>query len=157
MKRRKANIDDALSKALNEGLLDNLPGAGKPLNLSEDSNIPSDQRLAYRILKANDMAPEWIEMGKVLNKKKRDLLTKIKKLVSTEQSMMAKAEIAPPQQRPALRQNAKDYFRVSKGKLSRAKDEYNRMITDYNLKVPSGIEHRRYFSIEDEIKRIREV
>lgn len=157
MKPRKPNIDDALSKALNEGVLDNLPGAGKPLNLSEDSNIPADQRLAYRILKANNMAPEWIEMGKVLEKKRRGLLAKIKKLVATEQSMMAKAEIAPSPQRFALRQNAKDYFQASKRKLSRTKDEYNRMITDYNLKVPSGIEHRLYFSIEDEITRIYEV
>jgi len=156
MKPRKSNIDDALSKALNNGLLDNLPGAGKPLNLSEDSNIPDDQRLAYRILKANDMAPEWVEMGKVLEKKKRDLLAKIKKLVATEQNMMAKAEIAPANQRFAHRQNAKDYFQAGKRKLSHAKDEYNRIVTDYNLKAPSGVEHRHYFRIEHEINRLRE-
>ena len=156
MRHWRSKIDDAITKAMKEGQLDKLPGAGKPLNLFEDPNVPEDQRLAYRVLKANDMAPEWIELGKVLEKKKRDLITKLKKLVTTEQNMMAKAEIAPSQQRYALRQNAKDYFRSGKKKLNHLVDEYNRMITDYNLKVPTGVEHRYYFSLEQEINRLRE-
>src|SRR5579871_4255526 len=39
----------------------NVPEAkGKPLDLGEDPNVPEEKRLAYKILKDNDLAPDWI-------------------------------------------------------------------------------------------------
>ncbi len=39
------------------GDLDDLPGAGKPLELDDDALVPEDLRLAYRILKNAGYVP----------------------------------------------------------------------------------------------------
>ena len=48
-----------IKEALKRGELDNLPGRGEPLDLEDDSNIPEDLRMAYKVLKnANCLPPE---------------------------------------------------------------------------------------------------
>ncbi len=41
--------------------LDNLPGAGRPLDLEDDALIPEELRLAYRILKNAGYVPPELE------------------------------------------------------------------------------------------------
>lgn len=43
--------DEKIKNAYEDGEFDNLPGMGKPLNIEDDSGIPKDLRMAYRILK----------------------------------------------------------------------------------------------------------
>ena len=51
-------IEDAIAR----GELDNLPGAGRPLDLDEDLLVPADVRMAYRILRnAGFVPPELAE------------------------------------------------------------------------------------------------
>ena len=59
-------IDRQIRKAMEDGEFDNLPGEGKPLNIEEDENTPDAMRLAFKILKDNDLAPAWIMQGKDL-------------------------------------------------------------------------------------------
>jgi len=40
-----------IQEAILNGELDNLPGKGKPLQLEDESGIPKELRLAYKILK----------------------------------------------------------------------------------------------------------
>ncbi|MFE8070031.1 DUF1992 domain-containing protein [Marinobacteraceae bacterium S3BR75-40.1] len=48
-----------IQQALDGGEFDNLPGAGKPLELDDDSMIPPHLRAGYRLLKnANCLPPE---------------------------------------------------------------------------------------------------
>jgi hypothetical protein len=56
-----AIAEQRIREALAQGEFDNLPGAGKPLRLDDDSLIPEDQRLAYRILKNAGYVPEELE------------------------------------------------------------------------------------------------
>ena len=56
-----AIAEQRIREALAQGEFDNLPGAGKPLQLDDDSLIPEDQRLAYRILKDAGYVPEEME------------------------------------------------------------------------------------------------
>jgi hypothetical protein len=46
-----------IERALARGELDNLPGAGAPLELDDDSLVPEELRAAYRILKNHGLAP----------------------------------------------------------------------------------------------------
>lgn len=48
-------------KALEKGQLDNLPGAGKPLEIEDDSFVPVHLRAGYRILKNAGFLPPEIE------------------------------------------------------------------------------------------------
>jgi hypothetical protein len=46
-----------IGEAMANGELDNLPGAGKPLDLDDDLLVPEDLRLACRILKNAGFVP----------------------------------------------------------------------------------------------------
>jgi hypothetical protein len=50
-----------IAEAIANGELDNLPGAGKPLALDDDSHIPPELRMAYRILKNADCLPPALQ------------------------------------------------------------------------------------------------
>ena len=52
-------VDVQVSAARERGEFDNLPGEGQPLQLDDDSAIPEELRVAYRILKnAGCLPPE---------------------------------------------------------------------------------------------------
>ncbi|MEP7085507.1 MAG: DnaJ family domain-containing protein [Betaproteobacteria bacterium] len=52
--------EQKIAEAARDGLFDNLPGAGAPLDLEEDKLIPEDLRMAYRILKNAGYVPPEI-------------------------------------------------------------------------------------------------
>ncbi len=57
-----AIAEERIAEAIRRGDLDNLPGAGKPLDLEGDPLVPEDVRAIYRILKnAGFVPPEVIE------------------------------------------------------------------------------------------------
>lgn len=60
--------ENRLREAEQNGEFDNLPGMGKPLVLEDDSNIPEDLRMAYKILKnAGCLPPEITERKEIAN------------------------------------------------------------------------------------------
>ncbi len=51
--------EERIREAIEHGEFDDLPGRGKPLKLEDDSHLPADLRLAYKVLKnANCLPPE---------------------------------------------------------------------------------------------------
>jgi hypothetical protein len=57
-------VEERIQKAQEEGVFDNLPGKGKPLQLDDDSCIPEDLRLAYKILRNSNCLPIEMELRK---------------------------------------------------------------------------------------------
>ncbi len=53
-----------IAEAMRAGAFDDLPGAGKPLDLNDDKLVPEDVRMAYRILKNAGFVPAEIEERK---------------------------------------------------------------------------------------------
>ena len=53
--------EQKIAEAVAKGELDDLPGAGQPLDLSDDALIPEELRLAYRILKNAGFVPPEIQ------------------------------------------------------------------------------------------------
>jgi len=53
--------ENRILEALEARLFDNLPGKGRPLKLDDDSNVPEDLRLAYKIMKMADCLPPELE------------------------------------------------------------------------------------------------
>lgn len=49
---------------MEEGKFENLPGKGKPLNLSTNPHADPAEDTLYRILSKNGCAPEWVELNK---------------------------------------------------------------------------------------------
>jgi hypothetical protein len=59
-----AIVEERIKAAQQEGVFDNLPGKGKPLNLDEDSSVPEDLRLTFKVLKNANCLPPEIELRK---------------------------------------------------------------------------------------------
>jgi DnaJ-like protein len=57
-------VEERIKKAQAEGLFDNLPGKGKPLNLDDDSSVPDDLRMTFKILKNANCLPLEMELRK---------------------------------------------------------------------------------------------
>jgi hypothetical protein len=51
-------------EAIGEGALDDLPGAGQPLEFEDDSHVPEDLRVAYKILKNAGFVPKEVALRK---------------------------------------------------------------------------------------------
>jgi len=49
--------ENRILQAIEAGEFDNLQGKGQPLNLDDDSHIPPELRMAYKILKNADCLP----------------------------------------------------------------------------------------------------
>jgi len=58
--------EQRIREACGRGELDGLPGRGRPLSLEDDSRVPEDLRLAYKILKNAGYVPPEIEAQKEL-------------------------------------------------------------------------------------------
>ena len=57
-------VEERIQKAQEDGLFDNLPGKGKPLNLDDDSSIPEDLCLTFKVLKNAHCLPIEMELRK---------------------------------------------------------------------------------------------
>ena len=57
-------VEERIQEAQKEGVFDNLPGKGKPLKLDDDSSIPEDLRLTFKVLKNSNCLPIEMQMRK---------------------------------------------------------------------------------------------
>ena len=58
--------EQRIVEALERGELDRLPGAGKPLVLDDDSQVPEAMRVAYRVLRNAGLVPEEVSLRREL-------------------------------------------------------------------------------------------
>src|SRR5262245_61995302 len=56
--------EERIRAAQDEGLFDNLPGRGKPLQLEDDSAVPEELRLTFKILRNAGYLPIEMEIRK---------------------------------------------------------------------------------------------
>ncbi|AGW12747.1 putative DnaJ-like protein [Megalodesulfovibrio gigas DSM 1382 = ATCC 19364] len=56
--------EERIRAAYEEGQFTNLPGMGRPLELEDDSMIPPENRMAWKILKNAGMCPPELELEK---------------------------------------------------------------------------------------------
>jgi hypothetical protein len=56
--------EERIREAIERGDFDDLPGKGQPLDLEDDSHLPADLRMAYKILKNADCLPPELELRK---------------------------------------------------------------------------------------------
>jgi hypothetical protein len=57
-------VEERIRRAFENGEFDNLEGTGAPLELEDDSNVPEDLRLAFKILKNAECLPPEVELRK---------------------------------------------------------------------------------------------
>ncbi len=59
--------EQRILEAIDRGELDNLPGAGRPLDLEEDMTVPEELRVAYRVLKNAGFLPPEIALRREIH------------------------------------------------------------------------------------------
>ena len=69
-------VEEMIKKAQERGEFDNLPGKGKPIDLTEYFEMPEDVRVAQEMLKNAGMAPREVDLLKEIAEL-RQLLTQV--------------------------------------------------------------------------------
>jgi len=54
-------VENRIMEAIARGEFDNLPGAGRPLDLDDDLMVPEEERMAMRIMKNAGCVPPGVE------------------------------------------------------------------------------------------------
>jgi hypothetical protein len=61
-------VEKRIKEAQKKGAFDDLPGSGEPLEFEDDSGIPEELRLAYKILKNADCLPPELMLKKEIRR-----------------------------------------------------------------------------------------
>lgn len=116
-------VEQRIQDGIEKGVFDNLPGAGKPLNLYDDAFVPEDMRMGFRLLRSNGLAPLWVEA----NKEIQDDHTRMQRMCEIARQRWQRVSV---REREQLRD---DYVRRIK--------EINDKILRYNLLAPASHVH----------------
>ena len=144
-----------IRKAIEAGQMTNLSGEGMPLVLDDDAKTPPHLRLAYKILRDNGLAPEWMLLGKELEEQQARLLANVRRGVRAYQGALGDANrLADPARTAERYRRIEAAWQSACATFHEAAGCINRQITAYNLKVPSGIAHKPYLDIEREINQM---
>lgn len=72
-------VEQRIWHSMEEGQFENLPGKGKPLDLSTNPHADPAEDTLYRILSKNGCAPEWVELNKEIRNRITEWRTALKK------------------------------------------------------------------------------
>ncbi len=144
-------VDEILKDAIESGAFKNLPGEGKPLKLEDETSVPEELRLAHRILRANDLAPDWIMDGKAISDTQAALTKEVR--VQTRRYLKELREAESSSTPELNRQHINQRWDVTKAALRERINKLNKDILNFNLKVPRGVTHRPLFDLDREIAR----
>jgi DnaJ homolog subfamily C member 28 len=145
MNRRESMAEKMLREAIEAGEFDNLPGKGKPIDLSENPFEDPDLRVVHKLLRNAGFAPAWIEERKDLDA----AFELARQTLSRAWALYNPAGRSPSA--AAWDRNIQEF----RGKIA----ELNSRIKIYNLKAPAAVFHRKVIDVDrviDEIKGTKE-
>ncbi len=127
-----------LDELAEQGYFQNLPGSGKPLDLSDEDNpfIPDDMRLAYRILRNAGYSLPWIELRKDIEAEIAAIDRRASAHRQMLQSTLRSMDRTPPYLRAARWHRVQSEHREFLTRHARQIDTVNQKIDDFNLSVP---------------------
>ncbi len=138
-------VEEQIRKAQARGDFDNLEGAGKPLDLYENPFEPQELRMAFKILKDNDYAPFWIELGKEID---ADMERLEKQLEYFQRYTEIFLDDKHGSKAMKMFQDKKELFYYQR-KLDLQK--IDKKILDYNLQCPTFRQGRTSLAIDEEM------
>ena len=139
-------IESAIQEAIAQGAFDNLPGAGKPLQINDQELMAGENWLGYKVLSNGGMVPEWLGLGHEIE---RDL-QKLRQLESQHQSLIDLAVSTGDweRNRMALEHAFKRYEDHARS-VRRKQD-------NYNLTAPGMRTERPAIWVELHLERLRQ-
>jgi DnaJ homolog subfamily C member 28 len=132
-------IEDVIRRAMDNGEFDNLPGKGKPLDLSNDSVLDPMNAIVHRILKKNGVSHPLLEARKAFR---------------------SEADRSRDELKGAWRRfcsgGSPDDWTIAVRKFQEQVHSINRQIRIFNLKAPSPALHGLLIDAGEEIKALQE-
>jgi len=136
---RQSYVEEQIRQAMAEGAFDNLPGAGKPLDLSRNPYADAGQELAFGLLKQNDLLPEWIAREK-----------EIRQLTAAAREALASAW-----RRYRANPADEEAWQRAVARFEADVRDINAKIDDFNLIVPILSKQKMRLRLSEEVKRVR--
>lgn len=124
--------ENRIAAAIADGDFEDLPGKGAPLRLVDDSMVPAEWRLAFRLLHSAGMAPAWIALGAQI---RRDLT-------------QARASLADVDGNDPCRP-------VAEARYAQQASDLNREIARHNVMAPGASVHLPTIDIAADLRRLR--
>jgi DnaJ family protein C protein 28 len=146
MSQLTRGVDAIIRAAMEEGTFDNLPGAGRPLNLDENPYLEREWQLAYHLLKENGFAPDFIERRQAIEQQ----LAAARELLASSRAWRQRALEAGED--AAL---VESQWRIARALFVEKVEKLNAAIRDYNLSVPDARFGRTLLDNSKEIQRIQ--
>ncbi len=137
MNQWETAVDVAIRKAMEAGEFNNLPGTGRPIDLNADANVPSDMQLAYKIMRENGIAPDWIVQSKAITAKIESWQSRLNNAYKNYRA--TKSEYA---------------WMAAREKLGEDAEKLNKEIVSFNLKLPPAIAHRPLINLRQAVERL---
>lgn len=134
--RFESLIDQQIRAAEAAGQFNNLAGAGKPLDLSDDAHVPEELRAGFRMLKNAGAAPPWIELQQSI----RSEQARIARWLERTQTRWARIG---PHEQAQLREEYRGTLR-----------DLNKQITSYNLTAPPAAGQLPLLIVDQEMAKL---
>jgi hypothetical protein len=134
-------IERQIREAMERGEFQNLPGRGKPLDLSSDPHVPPSWDLAFKLLKDAGFAPAWIERDKEIRVAKSQVFKPFQTYLSRTDE-------------PRVHHASFEARLIADFRKQAA--ELNRLSDDFNLTAPNPRLHHSRIPIEAEVDKFRE-
>jgi hypothetical protein len=133
-------VDRKVKEVIGDGNISHLPGAGKPLDLDDDTNTPEHLRLAYKIMRDHDVMPDWVGKLQILNQ----LEDKLHKQINIRADRYLR-ELKKAQRRGTIldENNIEADWKAYITEFIERVGRYNRDVLSYNISVPNGIPHKQ--------------
>jgi hypothetical protein len=145
--------DRKIRDAQEEGVFDNLPGKGKPLNLDFDPRVPPEQRAAYRLMKEARLLPDWIELEKEIRQRRERLEEGVESFARRREEAVAALGPKARREDEELLDRRREALLVH---VAREYRELNALIDRFNLMVPVRSRQRVRFRLQEQLELLEE-
>jgi len=146
-------IDEQIREAQQRGEFDNLPGKGKPLDLTPNP-YAREQEIAFKILKDAGCAPEWIELDKAIRGKLERAQSALARQWEWRQDHLSELADRSSGWAAAERSRVLVAWQQAVATFELAVESINAEITELNLKVPDARFQRSKVNAAREVDRL---
>lgn len=146
-------IDQQIREAQARGDFDDLPGSGKPLDLTPNP-YARDRELAFKILKDAGYAPEWIELDKAIREKMERARTALVRRWEWYTARLGELRGRSDRWAQVERERAQGSWSRAVVTFEGEVETINKGIAELNLKVPSPRFQRPTVDAAREIERV---
>ena len=132
-------IDRMIRESMERGEFDDLPGAGEPIDLTENPYEAPELRTVHRLLRNAGFAPAWIEERKDIDaefQREYTILSRGYQIYCANGNHVNR-----------------DWLRVTREFRKRV-EELNQRIRHYNLKAPAAAFHRAIIDADQFIEEL---